>query len=241
MGRGKSQNKAGMKRKANNAENTNSNSTKIDQLKRSKNVTPKSVVSKVNKNIKFVGNEPKEGNSGKRGKLTPKRLEMSSERNNEENEAVEIPNNTSQVDQVHTGHGRISDQGRSTPRSTLVDVHREADVIQRVNCSVNSENNQESGDEEAMAQDGVCVEVPESEDEFTAEYERDNNAHGSQQGSQERAAFDNEDSDPEISLSTKKSFLRKELQWDPRLREVFDELAKDGQTQTPSRCAVKDS
>ena len=45
-----------------------------------------------------------------------------------------------------------------------------------------------------------------------------------------------EDSDLEITLSTKKNFLRKELQRDPRLKDIFSELAQEGKQPKGKGC-----
>ena len=153
----------------------------------------------------------------KRGKLAPRRLLSENDTNHQQsgNSAATGQARTSQV----VSSANSSNVGGSPP--------------------VLKPNLQEAMDDAASTgeihHDGVLVGVPESEDDFgvsESEYEDEENEESRSEAGQQhensyRRSLSPLSDDPEITLSTKKRFLRKELERDPQLREVFDELVEE--------------
>ena len=184
----------------------------------------------------------------KKGLLQPRKL-ISEEspdgevflRENEKLNANEerIQNQATDQPQVQRGHRRSRSRSRSHSQevTTVADVHRDSNQVSSL-----------FDDEAAMQNDGVLVGVPESEDNFgdsESEYEQDQEQYQHQrqphQCSEER--LDKPDEEIELTLSTKKKFLRKELERDLQLREVFDNLVNEtaeekiSQTRKASECS----
>ena len=233
---------AAAKRKAKECENTNSNSTKLIEAtepKRSRSTSNKAVATKMNKSCNEESNPKiKGGQRMRKGRLTPRRLDL-----NDLDKDWD-----SKVELCIPGHSKSVQTGQAEKRQ-LRAIVTEVDSNSRVQESKIRKVNQgkeivREDYEDVMPQDGVMVDVPDSEDDFKdSEYESeddeeteiDNNMSTRNQQDQainqlqeeDEEIENNEDSDPEITLSTKKKFLRKELERDPRLKEVFQEMVRD--------------
>ena len=204
MGKRRATNVIRNKKKGNTSLNTNSNSVNIAGSKRQKLEPLSSKIGNQNK-IKI-----KPTNVGKRGKLTPKKLNLNSESQESIKQcrkAIErtpspqqnlLPTQGCQVQRGHTGRKsevdtNVEQDGTDNDVHIIVAAqmhHQEANLVRgdaTHTLEVVMEEDYES--DEIMANDGVQVSVPESEVQFDHEYQH-----------QDQLV---EDSDLEISLAEK--------------------------------------
>ena len=215
---GNNKNKRGApKRRLSEGQSDNGNATKLIEAKKGKISMEKPLARNVKNNNKAKGTNKTVNSLQKRGKLNPRKLDMSAG-------ATEfVPNaqtdvNADENSSVQQGH---CSQGRSNQIVTQADVYREPSQ---------NENQQQTDDgNDSMQNDGIEVGVPDSEDDFgqsDLEYEDENDTNTGDSNIDNQEDNDESD-DPEITLSTKKRFLRKELERDPQLKEVFDKLVDE--------------
>ena len=127
--------------------------------------------------------------------------------------------NNSHSAQVHKSQPEATDL-----RSSMATVNQPTEVIEKVNEHVQQTHAAAEEDDDSMQHDGIDVSVCDSEDNFRESESEYKDEEEEPQIAQPNAHANEEDSDPDIMLSTKKRFLKSELKEDPQLKEVFDEL-----------------
>ena len=229
------------KRKASDSGNTNVNASILGSKKPKQNSATKQQSPLESKQTKSqVGKF-----SQRRGNLQPRRIILDGkieslnvqqkEQNKPEQQNLIPPQATSSPDLVHSGHSSSKDN--------------------RKDNLVNKQNMLSQGSHAIIPHDGIILTVPESEDIFATSETEDLDSELEDQldvvqaPSSNEHNVNNEDegdgiSPPETSLSVKKSFLRKELERDPTLKEVFFDMVNEevsAREKSKGRCSVKEN
>ena len=206
MGKQRRLKSVAIKRKVELPQNQNANSVNVSESKRQQNC---SLPTKDRNN-----NKSKTVKTGRgRGKLTPKRLNLGNKPLNETVQCkseILTANETNAITSVHQGQ---PDQDRSR-HVVAAEVHNVAAIPVT----------EQIDDNEIMPNDGVELSVPESEDNFC---ETDYSDCDEREEADAAQIGQSDESDLEITMSTRKKFLCRELEKDPQLREVFDDMVNE--------------